>query len=162
MARYLSLAALALLFAWGGCVLWRRLASDETQIRWRIEEAAEAFNAGRPGSAVAPLADAWFDRSSGIHKDTLHQMLVALVFQEKDEKGRFRCSVEVPRETLVIEVQEGGKAHATLEAAFFRKRTALREPELQWRAAVEADLVDGEDGWQIVSTEHRTLEGAPH
>jgi len=111
---------------------------------------------------VAPHADAWFDRSSGIHKDTLHQMLVALVFQEKDEKGRFRCSVEVPRETLVIEVQEGGKAHATLEAAFFRKRTELREPELQWRAAVEADLVDGEDGWQIVATEHRTLEGAPH
>jgi hypothetical protein len=158
MARYLTLAALALLLAWGGCVLWRGLASDETQIRWRIEEATEAFNAARPGSTVAPLADAWWDRTSGIHKDTLHQLLVGLMLQEKDEGGRFRYAVLVPPESLAIEVLEDGKAHATLEAAFFR--TLGGERKLQWRFALEADLAEGDDGWEIVATEHRTLEGS--
>jgi hypothetical protein len=160
MSRYLSLAALALLLAWGGCALWRGLASDETQIRWRIEEVTEAFNAGRPGSAVKPLADAWWDKTSGIHKDTLHQLLVGMLFREKDAQGRFRYAVEVPAETLVIEVLDDGTAHATLEASFFRKRNELRE--LKWRVAVEADFVDGDDGWEIVATEHWTLAGTPH
>jgi len=155
--RILTLAALALLLAWGACAARRALASDEAQIRWLFAGAAEGFNAGRPGSAVAPLAETWWDRTNGIHKDTLHQILVAMVFQDKDAHGRFLWKVDVPEDRLAITVNDDDTAHATLEASFARKRGDERDP--LWSIAIEADLRDGDDGWEVVATEHRTLSG---
>jgi hypothetical protein len=156
--RILALAAVALLLAWGACVARRALASDETRIRWLIDGAVEGFNAGRPGSAVAPLADTWWDRTSGLHKDTLHQLLVGMAFQDKDARGRFLWRVDVPADKVAIEVGADGTAHAKLEAAFARKREDALEP--MWTIAVDADLRAGDGGWEVVGTEHRTLSGS--
>ena len=157
MQRILTLAALALLLAWGACTAWRKLESDETRIRRLIAESAQGFNAGRPGTAVEPLAETWWDRTNGIHKDTLHQILVAMVFQDKDAHGRFLWQVDVPDDRLTVEVHDDRTAHATLEAAFARKRGDEREP--MWSIAIDAELRDGEDGWEVVATQHRTLSG---
>lgn len=158
MQRILTVAALALLLAWGACAARRALASDETQIRWLIEDAVEAFNAGRPGSAVAPFADDWHDRTRGIHKDTLHQVLAHTMLQERGAGG-FLWEVSVPDESLVIEIGDGS-ATAALEALFARRTDGALQ--VRWHIAVEAELRDGEGGWRIFRTKHATLAGSPH
>ncbi len=157
--RILLGAALALLAAWGAWALRRALVSDETRIRWRIEEALEAFNAGRPGSAVEPLAEDWYDRTNGLHKDTLHQILVGVLMQERGAREGFPWVLALNEETLTIAVGSEGRAESSLEASLARRRgDAL---ETTWRVVIQAEWRDGEDGWQVVSTEHQTLSGSP-
>ena len=156
--RFLTLVLLAAVVFVGGCVLVRILAPDEVKIRWLIEDAAEAYDAGKPKSTLTDLSETWFDRESGLHKDTLHQILVYHMWTDKDDEG-FVGSVVIPEESLMIEVGDDDTATARLEARFFRRTHG--EPVLRWRIEVEAELAELEDGWKIVGSTHRTLEGEP-
>ena len=143
-----------------GLGLRRALASDETRIRWLIEGAVDGFNDSRPRRVVDVLSMDWYDRTTGVHRDTLFQILVATAFQEKDpETGRFLWELVVPEESVAIDVSDapGEGATARLEAALWRKLG--EERELRWRIAVEALLREGEDGWEVWSTSYQALEG---
>ncbi|MEM7305638.1 MAG: hypothetical protein AAF682_03155 [Planctomycetota bacterium] len=159
MTRILTVAALLILVVFGATTLREMLLSDETKIRNRILDAAEAFNDARPGSAVAPLADDWRARPSGVTKQELHQILVGLVLQEKDAEGDFLYAVDVPEESLAVELVEEGKAKATLVAHFTRRVGDAPTPK--WSVSIDAELRDGDDGWEIQRTEHTTLSGSP-
>ena len=158
MRRILALIVVLVLLAWGACAVRRSLASDETKIRWMIEAAVEGFNDGKTGSALAPLSDDWRDRAAGLQKNTLHQILVAAVFQEKDPtNNEFALELIVPPELLVIVVAEDDVATATMQARFSRKRGPERTS--LWIISIEADLRVGEDGWEVWRTNHTSLEG---
>ena len=138
--------------AWGGCAVWRSLAPDDSKIRWALEEAVQDFNDGRPGYSVAPLAEEWYDATSGVHRDTLHRALIGMKWQERDGDWR----LVMPAESLMIDVGDGA-ATTTFELQLGRERES--EVEVQWRFAIDADWSDTKDGWKIVRSSHRTLEG---
>ena len=134
------------------------LSSDETKIRWLLEGGVEAFNDVRPKSAVAPFADDWVDRTSGVRRDRLHTALVAMAFQERGHKsGIFPWVLTLPEERLMITVLGDDRAKATFECVL--TRNAKNGSETAWRFRVDAELRDGDDGWEITATEHETLEG---
>ena len=138
--------------AWGGYAVWRSLAPDESKIRWALEEAVRDFNDGRPGYSVAPLAEGWYDTTSGVHRDTLHRALIGMKWQERDGDWR----LVMPPESLSIDVSDGA-AQSTFELRLGRERGGAIE--VQWRFAIDADWRDTSDGWKIERSTHRTLEG---
>jgi hypothetical protein len=72
MAKKLILGALALAALWlGSGLVIRFFASDETKIRWLVETMEEAYNAGRPGTCVGPLAKGWRHEGHGVDRETL-------------------------------------------------------------------------------------------
>jgi hypothetical protein len=154
--RILALAVLAVVGFWGGCALWRSFADDESKIRWLLEDAVLAFNSSRPGYAVAPLADDWYDRTSGVHRDTLKSVLIGQSLQARGGKREMPWHLSLPRETLVIQVRED-----TATAAFelVLKPRDDEDSDERWRLAVRAELVDGDDGWKIAASSHETLAG---
>ena len=156
MRRILALAVLAVVGFWGGCALWRSFADDASKIRWKLLDAVAAFNASRPGYAVAPLADDWFDRTSGVHRDTLKGALIAMSWQERGGKRGMPWHLELPEDTLAIQVRED-TATATFELVLSRPDDA--DSTDGWRIAVDAELADGDDGWEIVASSHETLAG---
>ena len=133
------------------------LASDETRIRWMIENMEEAYNEGKAGRCVAPLAKNWtHDSYDGVNRDLVFAVLAREVLgPEAKQRGERR--VVVDPEGLLIEVLDEERASLTAEVDFSR----LLEEEWQsrWRARVEADLEKGEDGWRIVRSRHTDLEG---
>jgi hypothetical protein len=156
--RILALALLAVLGFWGGRALWRSFAADEDRIRWMLADAVTAFNAGRPKSTVAPLAEDWHDRTSGVHRDTLLNALIAMSFQERG-RGASRTGWELalPENLLDIDVLDGDDAAARFELVLSRRRGEELEPT--WRMAIDAELRRGGDGWEIWRSGYRTLEG---
>jgi len=151
----LVLAALLALYLGVGWLI-RMLASDETKIRWLVEGMEQAYNTGDAGDCVAPLARNW--RHEGYEID--RQFLLGAVFQasrERDKETREMLTrVDVDEDALAITV-DGERATLAAEAVFSR----LRKGEWQetWRIRVEGELVDGEDGWEILRTRHSDVRG---
>jgi hypothetical protein len=154
--RILALAAIAVVAFWGGCALWRGFADDETKIRWMLDDAVASFNAGRPRSAVAPFSADWYDRTTGIHKDTLQNALTAMAWQERGNSSGPPWNLVLAEDSLAIDVFDG-RAQATFELVLSQRRGETWSE--QWHLAIDADLADGDDGWEIVESSHRTLEG---
>jgi hypothetical protein len=151
----LGALTLAGLYLVSGVVI-RFLASDETKIRWLVETMEEAYNAGRPGKCVGPLAKDWRHEGHGIDRDMLHGALFQ-VSRERDRETRELLSrVEVDEDALVISV-DGDRATLQADTIFSRRRGAAWEPT--WELSIEADLVDGDDGWEIVRSRHSDRAG---
>jgi hypothetical protein len=157
MAKKLILGALALAALWlGSGLVIRFFASDETKIRWLVETMEEAYNAGRPGTCVGPLAKGWRHEGHGVDRETLRGALF-VVSRDRDRDTRELLSrVEVDEEALVIAV-DGDRATLQADATFARRRGETWEPT--WALAIEAELVDGEDGWEIVRSRHVDRSG---
>ena len=151
----LALLALLCLFL-GGRGLARFFASDETKIRRLVAGMEEAYDEGRPGSCVGPLARDWHHEGSEIDR----QLLLGALFQtarDRDSQTReLRSRVEVDEEAAVI-VVDGERATLRLEAVFSRLRQGQWSES--WRARIEAELVDGDDGWEIVHSRHEDVTG---
>lgn len=158
MRRILALTLLAALGLWGGTSLGRLLASDEDRIRWAFMEGVDGFNAGRPGTAVSPLAEDWYCRSTGVHRDTLHQALVGMAFQERGRAGgRTGWHLALPRELLRIDVRDDDTARARFELSLSRRRGEELDPV--WRLAVDAELREEGGGWKVWKSAYDTVEG---
>jgi hypothetical protein len=149
-----ALALAALYLGIGGLV--RFFASDETKIRWLVEGMEEAYDAGRPGSCVGPLARDW--RHDGYSLD--REMLLGGLFQAARDRDRetreLRTRVDVEPGSLEIAV-DGERATLAAVARFERLRAG--EWQESWRARIEAELVDGDEGWEIVKSRHEDLAG---
>lgn len=151
----LGLAALPLLYVGGGLVI-RWLASDETEIRWIVEDMEEAYNAGDPSGCVESIARTWRHAGSELDRQMLFGALLRIA-QERDRETRaLRSRVEVDPQAAEI-VVTGETATLTLEAAFQRRRGDEWKPS--WQVRITAELVDGDDGWEIVASRHEDLEG---
>jgi hypothetical protein len=157
VAKKIVLSALALLGLWlAGRGLVRFLASDETKIRWLVEQMETGYNEGKPGTCVGPLAKGW--RHEGYELD--REMLLGGLFQaarDRDKETRaLRSQVALEPDSLVITV-DGARATLTAEARFRRLRAGKWQDT--WHLAIEAELEDGEDGWEIVQSRHTDLAG---
>jgi hypothetical protein len=152
----IALSALALI-AQRACVA---LASQATRIRWRLEEMESGFNEASLGACLRGVDEAWRDAESGIGRAELADGLRALFLQEVDpETKRFRCRVELERESLDVQIdpQDERRAKVVLLARFELLERDAWTPT--WRARISADLArDEERGWRAVRSSHETLE----
>lgn len=150
-----ALIALVVLFL-GARSLLRFFSSDETKIRRLVAQMEEAYNAGKPGSCVGPLSKDW--RHEGYELD--RELLLGALFQaarERDKETRqLRTRVEVDEQAVVVTV-DGEHATLATEATFFRLRAGAWEES--WRMRIEAELSDGDDGWEIVKSRHQDERG---
>ena len=87
----------------------RFLASDETKIRWLVEQMEEAYNDGRPGSCVGPLAKDWKHEGYSIDREMLLGGLFQAARERDKETRQLRSRVEVDEDAL--EIAEIGRAH---------------------------------------------------
>lgn len=157
MAKKIALVLLSLAGLYLGTgLLIRFFASDETKIRWLVEQMEEAYNAGRPGSCVGPLAKDWSHEGYSLDR----QLLLGGLFQSARDRDRetrqLRSRVEVDESALRIAVT-GPRATLATEATFSRLRAGKWEES--WRLALEAELEDGPDGWKFVTSRHTDLAG---
>ena len=152
---FLALLALAALF-YGGRGLVRFLASDETKIRRIVAGMEDAYNEGRPGSCVGPLARGWRHEGSEIDREMLLGGLFQTARDRDRETRQLRSKVEVDEEAAAI-VVTGEQATLTVEAVFSRLRGGAWSET--WRARVTAELADGDDGWEIVRSRHEDVAG---
>ena len=157
MRKFLLAAVALVVVAYAGCRIRYALASDETRIRWLIEDAAEGFNDSHVRDTVRPLADDWHDRTTAIHKDTLVQLLQYSYFQDREEKSkRYRHRVEVPDDTITVTV-DGDIATFRCIAHFEELKQGEFEPS--WVVTFEGELRRGEDGWEVAVSGHQSHEG---
>jgi hypothetical protein len=157
MARKLLLFALALgaLYVVGAWLV-DLLTSDETKIRRLVAGMEEAYNAGRPGSCVGPLAKDWRHEGHEIDRELLLGALFQVARDRERETKQLRTRVEVDEGAADVTV-DGERATLACEAVFARLRAGQWSES--WRVQVEAELADGDDGWEIVKSRHRDLSG---
>ncbi len=157
MNRFL-LAALAAFAAFFGVrAIVRALASDETKIRWVLEDMADGFNSTRMSRVLGGLANDFLDETSGADRELVHAGLARIFFEEKDaETKRFLYRVEIPKEDVSIRV-DGETANVDLAATFFEVHGAAEK--LVWKARIHAAFAKTKDGWKIRRSENQTVEG---
>ncbi len=157
MRKFLLAAVALVVLAYAGCRIRYALASDETKIRWLIEDAAEGFNDSHVRDTIGCLADDWHDRTTAIHKDTLIQFLQYSYFHDREEKTkRYRYRVEVPDDTITVTV-DGDTATFRCVGYF----DELKQGEFQpvWVVTFEGELERGDDGWEVTISGYQSLEG---
>ena len=151
----LALAALPLLYLGGRSVfLW--LTPDESRIRWIVADMEQAYNAGDPSGCVEPIARTWRHAGTELDRQMLFGALLRIA-QERDRETRaLRSRVEVDEDAAEVEI-DGEQATLTVEATFQRRRGDEWKPS--WTVRITAELVDGDDGWEIVRSRHEDRAG---
>jgi hypothetical protein len=150
-----ALAAIALFV--GVRAVVRMLASDETKIRWVVEEMASGFNRTRMSPVLGGLAHEFLDETWGADRELVHAALAHLFFERKDaETKRFLYRLDIPRDEMSVEV-DGDSARSDFVASFFEVHKS--DEQLAWRARVHAELVKTDDGWKIRRSEEKSVDG---
>lgn len=157
MKRFLLTAIVAFAGFFGVRAVVRALASDETKIRWVVEDMADGFNRTRMSPVLGGLSRDFLDETWGADRELVHAGLARMFFQEKDpDTKRFLFRVEIPKDELGIEI-EGESAEMNLVATFYEVHGAVEK--LAWKARMKASFVKTEDGWKIRRSESTSLEG---
>ena len=134
------------------------LVSEETKIRWRIEEMEEGFDDAKVSPCLRGVADGWRDSRSGVTRVLLADVLRSVFFHERDPKTkRFRYRVELEEEP-VIELDSKDTHHASVTIVLRFDTLDGVEWAPTWRVQVEAEMHKYSDhGWQMTRTERETL-----
>jgi len=148
----LALAALYLGVAW----LVELLTPDDTKIRRLVAQMEDAYNRGDPGDCVEPLARAWRHERYELDRQLLFGALLQAARERDRETRELPTRVTIDEDAASIDVQDD-QATLALEALFERRRGG--EWRASWRIRVEAELADGDDGWEIVKSRHEDLTG---
>ena len=157
MNRFLLSALAAFAAFFGVRAIVRALASDETKIRWVLEEMADGFNSTRTSRVLGGLSSDFLDETWGADRELVHAGLAHMFFEEKDpETKHFLYRVEIPKEEVAIDV-DGDAAGVNLAAVFFEVHGATEK--LAWKAHVHAAFVKTKDGWKIRRSESKSVEG---
>ncbi|MBI4602169.1 MAG: hypothetical protein HY721_09435 [Planctomycetes bacterium] len=157
--KILSLAIFLLAACLGAWWAYRALAPEETKIRWLVESMAEGFNRSRPSRTIEGLAEDFREDTAKASKPEVHQFLAYLFLKERDEKTKdFLWKVELEEvEVSVLSEEEPRKAELGLTAAFSRRAGGSWSPV--WKARIDAELEEREEGWRVVRARHEALEG---
>ena len=86
-------------------VLWHALASEETRIRWLLEDIQESFNDGRSGGVVEGLSSEYTDEKYQFGVTEVRAYLVQIFLTRRDPKTReflFRAELEDGDPTVEI------------------------------------------------------------
>lgn len=134
------------------------LASDETRIRWMVEEMVDGFNEGSAKRATSGFAESWRYREETLRRDDLRGGLLAEFQQQRSRQARrLTLRASVPESSLAIELA-GDTAQLEFEVHIEKLRGEAWEPK--WTMRVRAALERGEDGWRIVAVTKDDLEGS--
>lgn len=162
MLRRIGLALVALgILAAVARVLVLKLASDETKIRWAIQDAAEGFGEARMDPILDVLARDFVEETSGFRREDLRAVLASAFFSEKDPKTKgFPYRLEIAEDALAIQVEKGepDRATATFPGVVVDVRGGQRREA--WSFTVEGRLEEREDGWCFVTATHETTGGS--
>jgi hypothetical protein len=155
----LALAAGLLLFLVGRALV-RALASDETKIRWLIEDMAEGFDATRMDSVLVAFAEDFRDKTSGADRRNVREALAYLFLSAKDPETKafpYRVEVDVAKLAIDESPSEAPVADVELLARFLDRRGG--EESVAWEIAIVSHWVRGEYGWRIARTSYETKSG---
>jgi hypothetical protein len=157
-----AVGVLYLLFRWA---FWA-LASEETRIRWLIQEMADDFNRSRPRACAEGLADDFRDDGSRVGKEEVTAYLLHLFLAARDPKTKeFLYRVEVPDEGFEVKVEPGEppRARANLVPRFQELRSDSPDGAARpiWEVRLEAWLTKTDDGWKVSRSHYETVSGKP-
>jgi hypothetical protein len=157
MNRFLLSALAAFAAFFGLRAIVHALASDETKIRWVVEDMASGFNDTRMSRVLGGLSKDFLDETWGADREMVRAGLAHMFFEEKDpETKHFLYRVDIPRDELAIDVQ-GESASMGFVANFYEVHGASEK--LAWKARIHAALVKSSDGWKIRRSENKSIEG---
>lgn len=158
-ALLVLLALVALFFVVRAVV--HALASDDTQIRWLVEDMSEGFSDTRMNPILSGLALEFTDEGTGARKDDVRAGLAQLFLQRKDPKTkRFPYRARIEREGFTVSVQRGETNSAAADFTLVCEESDGEDAwRSAWKAQVHAELEDGPGGWKIRRTRVDTLEG---
>jgi hypothetical protein len=140
-----------------GRMVFLSFVSDETKIRWLVEEMEEGYNAGDLSDCVGPLHEDWEHDGHSLTRDYLKGGLFQAFREERDrETGKRTSKVEIDPESFSV-VVEDEQARIELEARFSRQKQGVWAET--WHIRVFGNLENGEDGWRITRTRHDDLSG---
>ena len=152
----LILAGLVLTFLAGRAVI-RGMATEETKIRWLVQEEVEAFNATSISGCMEVFASEYQETTTGLYRADLQRVLLYVFQKFRDRDSReFLYHLVAPDELVDVVLRD--QAETMAEADF---KVVLSERGVPvWSIRVQAELFRGEDGWRFVSSQHSTVEGA--
>ena len=158
MKKFFQILAVAVVLAVAGYAIFRAMASDETRIRWLIEDTIEAFNNSRAGGTVEGLDEGYREETAKLTRDEVKLIVLRLFFQERDAQTKdFRFRVEPGKLEVKLDPAAPLKASFTLVVEFRELRGGTYEPG--WTAEIDASLEKKEGEWKIVTSRHKTLSG---
>jgi hypothetical protein len=155
----LGLAGVLLLFLVGRAIV-HALASDETKIRWLVEDMAKGFDETRMDPILVAFAEDFRDETSGADRRSLREGLAYLFLTAKDPATKaFPYRVEVAIRELAVDdaAPDSPTADCELDARFLDLRAGASDPT--WEIAVTAHWVRGEYGWRIARSSYETRSG---
>ena len=133
-------------------VLRRVLASDQTHVRWVIEDMLEGFNRAEMGPILRGIAPDFIDGATGVRREDLRGALIQSFFEDLDPSSReYLYRAELFPEELVIEIEGDGRAAVALHVRFLDRRRG--EEREFWDARIAGRMQRGDDGWQWVRTD---------
>jgi hypothetical protein len=170
MKRLLAALALLALLILAGRAIVRWLASDETKIRWALEEMRDGFNETELAPVVDRLHPLFREEEHGVDVDKVEQALIAVYLGEIDSTTKsFALRAEADFDAWEVEagkhrdIGPGADSSRALggakgELSVFRSRAGVEK--LAWRARVELELIeDPQDGWLVRHAVFETIEG---
>lgn len=160
LKRILLAALLLVLVLLVGRWLVHAIVSEETRIRWTLEEMADGFNDTDTNQVLAGLAPDYFDDTYGADRPSVRQALAYVFLQRKDPvtKG-FLYEVELPEDEITIELvgEREESARVTLLARFSEKNGDERK--IVWETRVKAEMVERDGEWMVLASEQETVSG---
>lgn len=151
-------SAVALYFV--GRAIYRASVSDETRIRWVMEDVSEGFAATRMRPILSALDKSFVDQTYGADRALVQAALAQLFFEHRDAQQGFPYRMEWKSSDLTIEPAEGeGAARATLklELTFFERVGEVENRA--WAVVVDAKMAKYDGDWRFVQTDTTTVEG---
>ena len=165
MNRIILLALALILLSLGARLVFSHFVSEETKIRWLVEDMVEGFNAGKARQSVRGLDSNWSHAERPLDRDMLRGFILGEAMQGGlGSRRAFPWRVELPPDSLRIQVAEDEDS-AALEAEllFSHNRSGTEEPadwELQWHLRLLAELHPTDEGWRILKSRHEDIQGA--
>jgi len=161
MKRILLVLASAVALFFAGRAIYRASVSDETRIRWVIEEMCEGFEATRMRPILAGLDTAFVDTTYDADRQLVQAALAQLFFEHRGpEEHAFPYRIEWKSSNLEVEPLDGeitARASMDLELTFL-ERVGDDEKRI-WVANVNAKLRKRDGDWRFVETATTTVEG---
>jgi len=148
--KRVALIAVGVLIAWLGVKkIVYELASEETQIRWRLEEMVEGFNSTRKRMVMNGFDETFVEATKGYPRDLVSRYLSGLFVGHIDKETKaFTMSVSMPEDDLLITLHETEPPTATVAVRFL----IMDAGEEYWDLHLTGEMQEDEDGWQFVRT----------
>jgi hypothetical protein len=139
------------------------LTSDETKIRWCVEEALEGFNQAALLSCLEPLHPDYRDRDTGVGREALRRLLAGAFRSGIDPaSGEFllEAGIDPQRPWSVLVDAEQGTARCEFGLRITSRQAQSDGSPRFWECDVTLDLEnDLREGWRILESRHSTRAG---